>query len=215
MRVRSSLMATTLWASRGRSSSTSLRRFRYSDAVRHAAGMASRTATAQSRRPCRSVQATVRRVSDRGSRSDGEAKWGATITDDARACGDCRHPAAGCTHLVVGSGPPMRFVPDRSGFRELARHGRLAFVYKEVVADADTPVSAYAKLGRGPYSFLLESVVGGEKWAAYSFVGVRPRAVVRARGEDVEILTPVDARSSDFVVTERVKAREPVRFLDE
>src|SRR5450432_3822964 len=109
----------------------------------------------------------------------------------------------------------MRFVPDRSGFQELARHGRLAFVYKEVVADADTPVSAYAKLGRGPYSFLLESVVGGEKWAAYSFVGVRPRAVVRARGEDVEILTPVDARSSDFVITERVKAREPVRFLDE
>jgi anthranilate synthase component 1 len=109
----------------------------------------------------------------------------------------------------------MRFVPDRSGFEELARRGRLAFVYKEVVADADTPVSAYAKLGRGPYSFLLESVVGGEKWAAYSFVGVRPRAVVRARGEDVEVLTPADARSSDLVVTERVKAKEPVRFLDE
>jgi anthranilate synthase component 1 len=109
----------------------------------------------------------------------------------------------------------MRFVPDRSGFEELARRGRLTFVYKEVVADADTPVSAYAKLGRGPYSFLLESVVGGEKWAAYSFVGVRPRAVVRARGEDVEVLTPVDARSSELAVTERVKAKEPVRFLDE
>jgi anthranilate synthase component 1 len=109
----------------------------------------------------------------------------------------------------------MRFVPDRSGFQELARRGRLAFVYKEVVADADTPVSAYAKLGRGPYSFLLESVVGGEKWAAYSFVGVRPRAVVRARGEDVEVLTPVDGKSSEMKVTERVKAKEPVRFLDE
>jgi anthranilate synthase component I len=109
----------------------------------------------------------------------------------------------------------MRFVPDRPGFEELARRGRLAFVYKEVVADADTPVSAYAKLGRGPYSFLLESVVGGEKWAAYSFVGVRPRAVVRARGEDVEVLVPADPRSSDFIVSERVKAKEPVRFLDE
>ncbi|HVX95984.1 MAG TPA: anthranilate synthase component I [Polyangia bacterium] len=108
----------------------------------------------------------------------------------------------------------MRFVPDRSGFEELARRGRLTFVYKEVVADSDTPVSAYAKLGRGPYSFLLESVVGGNKWAAYSFVGVRPRAVVRARGEDVEILT-ADPRSNDFVVSERVKAKEPVRFLDE
>jgi anthranilate synthase component I len=109
----------------------------------------------------------------------------------------------------------MRFVPDRPGFRELARHGRLAFVYKETLADADTPVSAYAKLGRTPYSFLLESVVGGEKWAAYSFLGVRARAVVRARGEDVEILTPVSPTSSQMQVTERVKAKEPVRFLDE
>ena len=76
-----------------------------------------------------------------------------------------------------------RFVPDRSGFFDLARRGRLCFVYREVLADSDTPVSAYAKLGRGPYSFLLESVVGGEKWAAYSFVGVKPRAVIRARGD--------------------------------
>ncbi len=57
--------------------------------------------------------------------------------------------------------PP--FVPDRSRFLELAGKGRLAFVYREWLADSDTPVSAYAKLGRGPYSFLLESVVGGEK----------------------------------------------------
>ena len=84
--------------------------------------------------------------------------------------------------------PLMRFVPDRAGFLDLARRGRLAFVYREVLADADTPVSAYAKLGRGPYSFLLESVVGGDKWAAYSFAGVRPRAVLRVRGSSVEVL---------------------------
>src|SRR5262245_45806998 len=99
----------------------------------------------------------------------------------------------------------MRFVPDRPAFLELARRGRLAFVYREVLADTDTPVSAYAKLGRGPYSFLLESVVGGEKWAAYSFVGVRPRAVIRARGEDLEILTPVDG--GGLQVTERTRAK--------
>ena len=75
----------------------------------------------------------------------------------------------------------VRFVPDRSGFLDLARRGRLAFVYREVLADTDTPVSAYAKLGRGPYSFLLESVVGGEKWAAYSFVGRASRAPWSAR----------------------------------
>jgi anthranilate synthase component 1 len=107
----------------------------------------------------------------------------------------------------------MRFVPDRSAFIELARRGRLAFVYREVMADTDTPVSAYAKLGRGPYSFLLESVVGGEKWAAYSFVGVRPRAVIRARGDELEVLGP-DATSGGFRVLERSKTKDPLRYLD-
>src|SRR3954469_9861725 len=107
----------------------------------------------------------------------------------------------------------MAFVPDRAGFLDLARKGRLAFVYREVLADTDTPVSAFAKLGRGPYSFLLESVVGGDKWAAYSFAGVRPRAVVRARGTAVEILKPADDGS--FRVAERVTAAEPLRFLDD
>ena len=107
----------------------------------------------------------------------------------------------------------MGFVPDRAGFLDLARQGRLAFVYREVLADTDTPVSAFAKLGRGPYSFLLESVVGGDKWAAYSFAGVRPRAVVRARGTAVEILKPADDGS--FRVAERVTAAEPLRFLDD
>ena len=112
------------------------------------------------------------------------------------------------------------YVPDRAGFQDLARRGRLAFVYREIVADGDTPVSAYAKLGRGPYSFLLESVVGGEKWAAYSFIGVRPRAVLRARGNEVEILRakPVaageGASSSEFHVVERVKTPHPIAFID-
>lgn len=56
------------------------------------------------------------------------------------------------------------------------------------MADADTPVSAYAKLGAGDYSFLLESVVGGEKWAAYSFIGVQPRAVVTCKRGQVKVV---------------------------
>ena len=48
-------------------------------------------------------------------------------------------------------------------------------------------MTAYAKLGRRPYSFLLESVVGGETWAAYSFIGVAPRAVLRVRGGRAEV----------------------------
>jgi anthranilate synthase component 1 len=51
-------------------------------------------------------------------------------------------------------------------------------VYRELLADGDTPVSAYAALGAGEHSFLLESVVGGANWGAYSFIGVAPRAVV-------------------------------------
>src|SRR5688572_10901484 len=78
-------------------------------------------------------------------------------------------------------------VPSREAFRELAARGNLIPVHREILADGDTPVSAYAKLGRRDYSFLLESVVGGEKWAAYSFLGVEPRAVVTARGGQVQV----------------------------
>jgi anthranilate synthase component 1 len=102
------------------------------------------------------------------------------------------------------------FQPDRDGFMELLRGGRLAFVYREQLADSLTPVSAFARLGRGPYSFLLESVVGGEKWAAYSFLGVRPRAVFRARGRTVEILRPEGA---DFIVSERREEADPFAAL--
>ena len=102
------------------------------------------------------------------------------------------------------------FHPDRSGFHDLARRGRLAFVYREVLADALTPVSTFARLGRGPYSFLLESVVGGEKWAAYSFLGVRPRAVLRARAGQVEILRP---EGNEFVVAEKRAEADPFAAL--
>jgi anthranilate synthase component I len=102
------------------------------------------------------------------------------------------------------------FIPDRAKFLDLARQGRLCFVYREWLADADTPVSVFAKLGRGPYSFLLESVVGGEKWAAYSFAGVRPRAVIRAKGKTVEVLKPDGA---GFTVSERVQADNPLDYV--
>ena len=71
------------------------------------------------------------------------------------------------------------FTPSRDEFIAAAGRGNLIPVYRELLADSDTPVSAYAALGGGEHSFLLESVVGGATWAAYSFVGVAPRAVVR------------------------------------
>src|SRR5512139_752878 len=71
------------------------------------------------------------------------------------------------------------YTPSREEFVAAAARGNLIPVYRELLADSDTPVSAYAALGAGEHSFLLESVVGGATWAAYSFVGVAPRAVVR------------------------------------
>jgi anthranilate synthase component 1 len=104
------------------------------------------------------------------------------------------------------------FIPDRAKFLDLARQGRLCFVYREWLADADTPVSVFAKLGRGPYSFLLESVVGGEKWAAYSFAGVRPRAVIRAKGKDIEVLKP---DGDSFAVAERLRSENPIAYVSD
>ncbi|MEO5798968.1 MAG: anthranilate synthase component I family protein [Gemmatimonadales bacterium] len=59
---------------------------------------------------------------------------------------------------------------------------------REVVLDGDTPVSAFAKLHRGEYGFLLESLEGGERWARYSFLATEPEAVFRYHGSAVERL---------------------------
>ena len=82
----------------------------------------------------------------------------------------------------------MHYYPSQDEFRRAAERGNLIPVYREIMADGDTPVGAYAKLGRGDHSFLLESVVGGEKWATYSFIGVRPRAVLRASGKQAHVV---------------------------
>ncbi|MCH8273708.1 MAG: anthranilate synthase component I [Armatimonadetes bacterium] len=73
--------------------------------------------------------------------------------------------------------------PEPDKFRQLARGGRLVPVYAEILADLETPVSAYWKIASGAtHSFLLESVTGGERLARYSFLGADPRLVVRSRG---------------------------------
>ena len=59
------------------------------------------------------------------------------------------------------------FKPSLEEFKKLAKSGNLITVYKEILADLDTPVTAYMKIGDGDYSILLESVEGGEKWARY------------------------------------------------
>ncbi len=95
-------------------------------------------------------------------------------------------------------------VPTLPEFRSLAKSGKLVPVYREVFADLDTPVSAFRKLDEGPYSFLLESVEGGEKWGRYSLIGSRPSLVFVARGDRCEI------RAGDTVTA---GTRHPVEEL--
>ncbi|HST87321.1 MAG TPA: hypothetical protein VLJ14_02995, partial [Ktedonobacterales bacterium] len=61
------------------------------------------------------------------------------------------------------------------------RPAALVPVWREISADLETPVSAYLKLARGRYGFLLESVEGGERLARYSFAGADPYLVLRVR----------------------------------
>jgi anthranilate synthase component I len=64
--------------------------------------------------------------------------------------------------------------------------GGMVPVVREVVLDADTPVATLAKVARPPFAFLLESLVGGERWARYTFLGTEPREVWRCRGHAIE-----------------------------
>src|SRR5438034_334998 len=68
--------------------------------------------------------------------------------------------------------------PARGDLATLAREGNLIPVCREILADLETPVSAFLKIHRGPYGFLLESVEGGEKWGRYSFPGTEPARVL-------------------------------------
>ena len=77
--------------------------------------------------------------------------------------------------------------PTLEEFREKSKQGNLIPVYKEVLADLDTPVSAYMKMCGGEYSFLLESVEGGEKWARYCFLGFDPSIIVSIKGNEVVV----------------------------
>ncbi len=70
--------------------------------------------------------------------------------------------------------------------------GAMVPVTRQVVLDGDTPVSAFAKLHRGPYGFLLESLEGGERWARYTFLSTDPREVFRYRGRACERWTALE-----------------------
>lgn len=76
--------------------------------------------------------------------------------------------------------------PDFKEFCKKAREGNLIPVYREILADLETPLSAFLKL-KGRIGFLLESVEGGEKWARYSFLGSDPCLTIEGRDRDLII----------------------------
>src|SRR5690349_21082865 len=78
--------------------------------------------------------------------------------------------------------------PTLEEFRNLAQQGNLIPVTRRLLADSETPLSAYRKIRGQGESFLFESVEGGEHLGRYSFVGCNPRAVIRQQRDRVQVL---------------------------
>ncbi len=78
---------------------------------------------------------------------------------------------------------------------------------REVLADLDTPLSTYLKLADGPYSYLFESVQGGEKWGRYSIIGLPCRTLIRIHEHQVQVV------ESDRIV-EEVTVEDPLDWVE-
>jgi anthranilate synthase component I len=88
----------------------------------------------------------------------------------------------------------MMYHPTLEEVKSLRTKGNLAPVYREVVADLETPVSAFLKINRDGGSFLLESVEGGQHLARYSFMGTQPYRTLEVSGRDNKDPLPLIAR---------------------
>ena len=106
---------------------------------------------------------------------------------------------------------------NEATFDELAARGYNRIpVTRRVLADLETPLSAYLKLANGPYSFFFESVQGGEQWGRYSIIGLPCRTVLRVRGKRLSIETGgeiVEQRECDdpfpFIAEYKARFRAP------
>src|SRR5690606_14225194 len=91
-------------------------------------------------------------------------------------------------HPASSHRPEFTMSPDN------ARSGRLLDVYREVLADLETPLTAYLKIAGHP-AFLLESVEQGERVARYSFIGTGARRTFEARCDQMSVTTPAGRRT--------------------
>ncbi|ADJ27596.1 anthranilate synthase component I [Nitrosococcus watsonii] len=93
-------------------------------------------------------------------------------------------------------------------FKQLAAQGYNHIpLVREVLADLDTPLSTYLKLADGPYSYLLESVHGGEKWGRYSFIGLPCRTVVKVQKYEIVVET-------DHRIEETYHTHDPLAWVE-
>jgi anthranilate synthase component 1 len=102
------------------------------------------------------------------------------------------------------------YSPSRGEFRERARRGDLIPVYRAVLGDLETPVSAFLKLGSSEHAFLLESVEGGEKVGRYSFLGSEPFLIFQSKGRQVRIDGPDGAETRELAPD-----ADPLMLLEE
>jgi anthranilate synthase component 1 len=103
----------------------------------------------------------------------------------------------------------MRYRPSFEEFRELARNANLVPVYRQLIGDTLTPVSAFCKIQEDDWSFLFESVVGGERLGRYSFLGSGPFLRFQAFGRRVEI------RESASKAAREVETDDPLHLLED
>ena len=110
----------------------------------------------------------------------------------------------------------MQLKPSFEEFRAQASRTGVLPVWTEFLFDVDTAVTAYAKIRRPPFGFLLESVVGGEQWARYTFLGSEPAEAWRLSQGRAELWTrddgwaPIASRDPLADLDERLKARQPL-----
>ncbi|MEO6873586.1 MAG: anthranilate synthase component I [Opitutaceae bacterium] len=102
----------------------------------------------------------------------------------------------------------MNIHPSRDAFLRLATEGNVIPVYTDLMADFETPVSAYAKLKEAGPSYLLESVEGGERLSRYSFIGCRPRKIFICGPQTTEIRQP--GKPTETVPT----PRDPLQLIE-
>src|ERR1051325_3448237 len=106
------------------------------------------------------------------------------------------------------------YSPTLEEFRKLAAHGNLIPVMRRLLADFDTPLSAYRKIRGQVESFLFESVEGGEHIGRYSFVGCNPRAIIRQDGNRVQVIES-GKLTQDLVVGPQATVRDGLAVIEQ